>query len=121
MLPQPKTTATALLIAALFLAAPAFSEDHAHSHHAGAPDKTAQTPQAVLATGQGIVKHLDPARLRLTLAHEAIEKLNWPAMTMSFAVTDKSLLNGLKVGDTVRFELQDETTIRALQKRTDKK
>jgi Cu/Ag efflux protein CusF len=43
-----------------------------------------------------------------------IAQLNWPAMTMPFAVTDKALLEGLRVNDVVRFELRDEQTITAL-------
>lgn len=79
-----------------------------HEHHA--------TPTATaLVSGQGIVKKIDVENLRLTLSHDPIEKLGWPAMTMPFAVTDKALLQKLKVNDVVRFELKDEQTIVAVE------
>lgn len=40
------------------------------------------------------------------LAHEAIKSLGWPGMTMSFGVEKASLLDGLKEGDAVQFELR---------------
>ncbi|MDR1349367.1 MAG: copper-binding protein [Zoogloeaceae bacterium] len=100
----------ALLSTLAFLAAPnALAQPHdAHQHHAAPAANT-------LATGQGIVKKIDPEKLRLTLAHDPIAKLGWPAMTMPFAVTDKALLQNLKINDVVRFELQDEQTIVAVE------
>ncbi|MDX5299831.1 MAG: copper-binding protein, partial [Gammaproteobacteria bacterium] len=40
---------------------------------------------------------------KVTLKHGQISTLNMPPMTMVFTVSDKALLNGLKVGDKVRF------------------
>lgn len=40
----------------------------------------------------------------VTLAHEPVKSLDWPAMTMGFKVTDKKLLDKLTVGKTVDFE-----------------
>lgn len=100
-----------LSASALVLAPNAIAQHDAHQHHAPAPTAT----QTALATGQGIVKKIDPETQRLTLAHDAIEKLGWPAMTMSFAVTDKALLKEIKIGDVVRFELQNEQTITAVE------
>ncbi|WP_395400951.1 copper-binding protein [Pseudoduganella sp. UC29_106] len=60
-----------------------------------------------------VVKAIDPAAGKVTLAHEAIKSLNWPAMTMAFAVKDKMLLDKLAVGKQVRVELKkrrDRTT-----------
>jgi len=47
----------------------------------------------------------------LTLDHEAIPAINWPAMKMGFKVADPSLLNGLTVGDKVDFELKADGEI----------
>ncbi|GHT96874.1 hypothetical protein AGMMS49545_23110 [Betaproteobacteria bacterium] len=85
-----------------------------HEHHA-TPTPAANTNTTALAVGQGTVKKIDPEKLRLTLAHAPIKKLGWPAMTMPFAVTDKALLQKLKVNDVVRFELKDEQTIVAVE------
>lgn len=40
----------------------------------------------------------------VTLAHEPVKSLNWPAMNMGFQVKDKMLLDKLGVGKTVDFE-----------------
>lgn len=42
----------------------------------------------------------------VTLRHEPIASLNWPAMSMRFRAQSPALLEGLAVGDQVRFRLQ---------------
>lgn len=56
--------------------------------------------------GTGVIKSLDPKQKTVTLAHQPIKELNWPAMTMGFKVSDEKLLQGLKVGDQVSFDLK---------------
>lgn len=56
--------------------------------------------------GTGKVVSVDRAKLRIKLAHEPIESLGWSGMTMDFSVAKASLLDGLKAGDLVRFELR---------------
>ena len=55
--------------------------------------------------GTGKVVAVDRAKLRIKLAHEPIKSLGWSAMMMDFSVVKASLLDGLKEGDTVQFEL----------------
>jgi len=55
--------------------------------------------------GTGKVVSVDRAKLRIKLAHEPIKSLGWSAMLMDFSVANASLLDGLKEGDAVRFEL----------------
>ncbi|MDE2311003.1 MAG: copper-binding protein, partial [Betaproteobacteria bacterium] len=55
--------------------------------------------------GTGKVVSVDRAKLRIKLAHEPIKSLGWSAMMMDFSVAKASLLDGLKAGDAVRFEL----------------
>ncbi|MRW88404.1 copper-binding protein [Duganella sp. FT80W] len=57
-----------------------------------------------------MVKAVDPAKGRVTLAHDAIKTLNWPAMTMAFSVKDRSLLDKLVVGKQVQVTLKQEGT-----------
>lgn len=52
----------------------------------------------------GTVTKVDASSKKVTLAHEPIESLNWPAITMGFSVQDDKLFNKLKVGETVDFE-----------------
>lgn len=49
----------------------------------------------------GTVKSVDPAAGTVTLAHGPVNSLNWPAMTMGFAVKDKALFDKLSVGKKV--------------------
>lgn len=56
--------------------------------------------------GTGKVVSVDRAKLRIKLAHEPIISLGWSAMMMDFSVPNASLLDSLKAGDAVRFELR---------------
>ena len=56
-------------------------------------------------TGTARIVAADPKTGRLTMAHDPIPALKWPAMTMDFAVADPVLLNGLKNGQAVTFEM----------------
>ena len=53
----------------------------------------------------GTVKSVDPAKGTVTLAHGPVKSLNWPAMTMGFAVKDKALFDKLSVGKKVDVEI----------------
>ncbi|MFZ2301805.1 MAG: copper-binding protein [Gallionella sp.] len=55
--------------------------------------------------GTGKVVSVDRAKSRVKLAHEPIKSLGWSAMSMDFNVVKASLLDGLKEGDVVQFEL----------------
>ena len=39
----------------------------------------------------------------MTLSHEPVPALGWPAMTMTFALPNPGMARGLKTGDRVRF------------------
>ncbi len=49
----------------------------------------------------GTVVSIDEANKQVTLSHDAVKELNWPAMTMPFSVADVSLLKGLKSGQHI--------------------
>lgn len=55
--------------------------------------------------GTGKVVSIDHANLLIKLAHEPIKSLGWSRMMMDFSVVNASLLDGLKAGDAVQFEL----------------
>lgn len=73
------------------------------------------TTQAATVQGSGVVKSIDLQRMRITIAHEPIAALNWPAMVMPFAVENKELLEGLKTGDYIMFDLKDEQIITSVK------
>ncbi len=60
---------------------------------------------ATLHKGIGVVKDINTSDGVVTLVHEPIKSLNWPAMTMGFKVKDKSLMDKVKPGDKVEFTL----------------
>ena len=60
--------------------------------------------QGTAHTAVGVVKNVDPAKSTVTLAHEPVKSLNWPAMTMGFTVKDKALLDKLKADKKIEFE-----------------
>ena len=66
-------------------------------------DKPAAGAQAA-HKATGVVKKVDPKSGTVTLAHEPIKSLNWPAMAMGFQVRDKTLLDKLQPGKKVEFE-----------------
>ncbi|HEY5613575.1 MAG TPA: copper-binding protein, partial [Lysobacter sp.] len=47
---------------------------------------------------------VDAAAKTVTIAHEAVESLKWPAMTMTFQAPDIDL-STIKAGDKVSFEV----------------
>jgi Cu/Ag efflux protein CusF len=49
----------------------------------------------------GRVVAVDAANQQVTLEHDAVTELNWPAMTMPFKVADANLLQGLQPGQTI--------------------
>jgi Cu/Ag efflux protein CusF len=53
--------------------------------------------------GVGVIKAIDTKQGTITLDHQAIKELNWPAMTMAFKVADPKLLTGRTVGEKVDF------------------
>jgi Cu(I)/Ag(I) efflux system membrane fusion protein len=66
------------------------------------PDKTSEK----LPVGHGKLMEIDAKSGKVTLEHEPIPELGWPAMTMGFSVKDTKSLAKLKAGDKVQFELK---------------
>ena len=52
----------------------------------------------------GVVKSVDAKNNTVTLAHDPVASLKWPAMTMAFKADDPKLVQGLKPGQKVDFE-----------------
>ena len=54
----------------------------------------------------GVIRELDRHQGSVTIAHEAIPELKWPAMVMPFKAS-AAQLQGLGVGDAVEFRFTD--------------
>ncbi len=55
----------------------------------------------------------------VTIAHEPVATIQWPAMTMTFAADDAAMLQGIEPGDRVSFtfrESQDGATLVSIAK-----
>ncbi len=72
---------------------------------------TAQTELA-----QGEVRRLDIQNGKVTIRHGEIKTLDMPPMTMVFVAQPKSILQGVKVGDKVRFLAADDNGVYVVRK-----
>jgi Cu(I)/Ag(I) efflux system protein CusF len=64
---------------------------------------SAQAHEGHLPQTDGVIKKLDLAAGRVTIAHGEIVNLKMPPMTMSFKARDPAMLKPWKEGDKVRF------------------
>jgi Cu(I)/Ag(I) efflux system protein CusF len=71
---------------------------------AGMSDKPAVGSEATVHKTTALVKSVDAANGKVKLAHEPVKSLNWPAMTMNFAVKDPALFDKLIPGKKVEIE-----------------
>ena len=63
-------------------------------------------PASATHHASGVVKSVDAGAGAVTLAHDPVKTLSWPAMTMTFKVKDKALLDKLAVGKKVDFDFE---------------
>ena len=66
-----------------------------------------ESKQTPVASAEGTIKAIDPAKHTVTLAHGAVPAVQWPPMTMAFSVAEDQLA-GLSVGDRVSFSFRLE-------------
>jgi Cu(I)/Ag(I) efflux system membrane fusion protein len=70
--------------------------------------KSAGPTEDGLHRGVGKVEDIDARAGEITLAHDPMPSIKWPAMTMGFQVEDKGALAKLKKGDVVEFAMKGE-------------
>ena len=77
-----------------------------------APAQTASGMQGMqqskTAVGTGVIKATDTAKGTVTIQHQAIASIHWPAMTMTFKADPPTLLQAVKVGEKVNFTLHPD-------------
>jgi Cu/Ag efflux protein CusF len=71
-----------------------------------APEAAAASSAAAAKTayGAGVITAVDPAAGTVTINHEPIKAVNWPAMTMSFKA-GPAVIREAAIGDRVQFDL----------------
>jgi Cu(I)/Ag(I) efflux system periplasmic protein CusF len=52
----------------------------------------------------GNVTKVDAQKSSVTIAHGPVQSMNWPAMSMTFKVKDKKMLDNVKQGEKVEFD-----------------
>ncbi len=107
----------AAMLPLLLLSSTACAQAPAADEHAGhhAPGSSAMNEAWI----HGEVRRIDADAGKLTLRHEAIPQFEMGAMTMAFRVARPTLLEGIAVGDKVRFRLEkvgQRLTVVGLQK-----
>ena len=73
---------------------------------AAAPQSVAAVPRAALYETRGRIEALTAGSI--TLSHEPVPAIGWPAMTMTFRLDPPSLAKGMKVGDRVGFGFEQK-------------
>lgn len=69
------------------------------------PAVSAQSTQSS-AMAEGEVRKVDKEAKKITIRHGPLQKLDMPAMTMVFQVSDPAMLERVKAGDKVRFDAE---------------
>jgi Cu(I)/Ag(I) efflux system protein CusF len=103
-----------ILGAALALQANA---DDSHKHAAAIAAKPAAAASVALTEGE--VRKVDKAAGKITIKHDAMPKFDMPPMTMAYRVKDKAMLEHLKPGDQIKFDVDGvggEFTVLRLEK-----
>jgi Cu/Ag efflux protein CusF len=67
--------------------------------------KMSDTNEKKTADATGTITALNAANHKITFDHGPIPAIDWPAMTMEFAVAPSADLAKLKTGDKVKFTL----------------
>lgn len=89
---------------------------------ASAENDSAQT--STRHTAKGIVQRIDMENGKVVISHEPVPSLDWPSMTMGFAVKDKNLLTGLTPEEPIEFEFEegeDDYVISVIDRKGDAK
>ena len=84
--------------------------------HSGGPPSASHPPTAPAPPTKpvdasmivGVVKAIDTAAGRITIAYEPVEARNWPSGTMPFQTESAAVLKDTKVGDKIRFKLESQ-------------
>jgi Cu/Ag efflux protein CusF len=113
------TRKTIVIAVSMLVAAFAFQANaqDSHKHHATEGAKPAAAESAALTDGE--VRKVDKTAGKLTIKHGPMPQFQMPAMTMVYRVKDKAMLESLKAGDKIKFDVDgvgSEFTVLHLEK-----
>lgn len=98
---------TAAFIAAIAVSPLAYADsNHAKKDHGahGTATQGASAQSSDMADGE--IRRVDKDAKKITIKHGPLEKLEMPAMTMVFQVSDPAMLDQVKAGDKVKFQAE---------------
>jgi Cu(I)/Ag(I) efflux system periplasmic protein CusF len=99
-------TRNSILIVVLLLGAGlAFHAGADVSHNQLAQNEAKPAAAASAEWTAGEVRKVDKAAGKVTIKHGPIPKLDMSAMTMAYGVKDKAMLDHLKPGDKIKFDV----------------
>lgn len=104
-----------LLSGPVALTAVAAQDHQGHGMPAAQTAATNPVSEKVITT-KGEIKIIDLDNKKITVAHEPIPSINWPAMTMRFTFDDPAQISGLKVGDKIDLDFVQQGNISLLKK-----
>ena len=85
---------------------------HAETHQHGDMNAASDASVQQVIKGTGIVKDIDMNSKKITISHEAIPAVGWPAMTI---VNADDAINALKTGNHVDFSFIQQGNISLLK------
>ncbi|MFU0932596.1 copper-binding protein [Kluyvera cryocrescens] len=88
----------------------------AEMQHDGHGQMMDMSAKAQVIEGTGIVKHIDMDAKKITIDHQAIPAIGWPAMTMRFTFSEPTeAIKQLKEGEQVNFSFVQQGNLSLLQ------
>ena len=99
-----KSLLSAALLLATLAVSPAYAAGVSHDAHAGHGAAPVSSSAGLV---DGVVKKIDKAAGKVTIAHGPLLNLNMPAMTMAFRVKDATWIDQMAVGGKIRFVAED--------------
>jgi Cu/Ag efflux protein CusF len=96
-----KRLAVAVLFASLALPAMAQMKDMEMKMEKGAKKSEVKSHHAI-----GVVKSANAEKGTVSVDHEPVASMKWPAMNMNFKAKDKKALQGLKPGQKIEFDFE---------------
>lgn len=88
----------------------------AEMQHDGHGQMMDMSAKAQVIEGTGIVKRIDMDAKKITIDHQAIPAIGWPAMTMRFTFSEPTeAIKQLKEGEQVNFSFVQQGNLSLLQ------
>lgn len=81
---------------------------HAAGDHARPPSTQSKTTESSGPMSEGEIRKIDRDAAKVTIKHGELKNLDMPPMTMVFRAKNTTLLDNVKVGDTVNFVAEKE-------------